>query len=104
MLCRAMPCCTVHAYVTPGSMDVKNGVMNPFYRFLHFALGISGTLPVYYIIMIHFKPLPPRTCDKEGHLKSMMLPSVSINMFFYKCIYLEGRLQYIPHIIFHMVQ
>lgn len=35
-----VPCSTVCAYVTAGSMGVKNGVMNPFCRFLHFALGI----------------------------------------------------------------
>lgn len=82
MPCRAVPCrvyvfTCLRVYATPGSMDVKNGVMNPFCRFLHFALGISGTLPVYYIIMIQFKPLPPCTCDKEGHLKAMTVPSVS---------------------------
>lgn len=37
---------TVRAYVIPGSMGVKNGVMNPFRRFLYFALGISGTAAV----------------------------------------------------------
>lgn len=56
---------------------MKNSVVNPFRRFLHFALGIQDSPPVKYIMTIQFKPVPAGIrVTKEA----VAVSSVSINL------------------------
>lgn len=89
-----VPCSTVWAYITPGSMGVKNGVLNPFCRFLHLLWGFRALLECSSTSWWSSSwGLLQVRCDKEGHLKATAVSSVSINLSFYKCcVCLEGRL------------
>lgn len=62
-----MPGGSVGAYVTPGRRGVKNAVVNPFRRLLHFALGIKGPSGVWRCtIRIRLMWVPPGVGDTEA--------------------------------------